>query len=91
MSLLEPANLEHVEVRLHSVLQKLDKIAEKKSTQEDGEKQNKVINYLFVHLSSVHLYWVFPGVRPRISVSFFYTSLWQVCSTCLWNLPVFVY
>lgn len=42
MSLLEPANLEHVEVRLHSVLQKLDKIAEKKSTQEDGEKQNKI-------------------------------------------------
>ena len=44
LSLLEPSNLEHVEVRLHSVIQKLDKIAEKKSTQEDGEKQNKVRN-----------------------------------------------
>ena len=42
LSLLEPGNLEHVEVRLHSIIQKLDKIAEKKSTQEDGEKQNRV-------------------------------------------------
>jgi hypothetical protein len=44
MSLLDPTNVEQVEVRLHSVLQKLDKIAEKKNTQEDGEKQNKVSN-----------------------------------------------
>lgn len=42
LSLLEPANLDHVEVRLHSVIQKLDKIAEKKSTQDDAEKQNKI-------------------------------------------------
>ncbi|XP_060578702.1 dynactin subunit 2-like [Ruditapes philippinarum] len=42
MSLLDPTNVEQVEVRLHSVLQKLDKIAEKKNTQEDGEKQNKI-------------------------------------------------
>lgn len=42
LSLLEPGNLEHVEVRLHSIIQKLDKIAEKKSSQEDSEKQNKV-------------------------------------------------
>ncbi|KAL4222412.1 Dynactin subunit 2 [Mactra antiquata] len=42
MSLLEPTNVEQVEVRLHSVLQKLDKIAEKKSSSQEDEKQNKV-------------------------------------------------
>ncbi|XP_052812018.1 dynactin subunit 2-like [Mya arenaria] len=42
LSLLEATNIEQVEVRLHSVLQKLDKIAEKKNTQEDAEKQNKI-------------------------------------------------
>lgn len=46
MSLLEPTNVEQVEVRLHSVIQKLDKITEKKSTQQDDEKQNKVRNVL---------------------------------------------
>ena len=54
LSLLEPGNLEHVEVRLHSIIQKLDKIAEKKSTQEDGEKQNRVRKKFFV-----------PSVYPR--------------------------
>ena len=42
LSLLEATNIEQVEVRLHSVLQKLDKIAEKEKSQEDGDKQNKV-------------------------------------------------
>ncbi|XP_052248024.1 dynactin subunit 2-like isoform X1 [Dreissena polymorpha] len=42
LSLLEPTNIEQVEVRLHSVLQKLDKIAEKKTAQESGETQSKV-------------------------------------------------
>ena len=42
LSLLEATNIDQVEVRLHSVLQKLDKIAEKEKSQEDGDKQNKV-------------------------------------------------
>lgn len=42
LSLLEPANLDQVDVRLASVLQKLNQIAEKKSGQADLEKQNEV-------------------------------------------------
>ncbi|XP_022310704.2 dynactin subunit 2-like isoform X2 [Crassostrea virginica] len=42
LSLLEPANLDQVDVRLASVLQKLNQIAEKKSGQADLERQNKV-------------------------------------------------
>ena len=48
LSLLEPANLEQVDVRLHSVIQKLTTIAEKKGGQEDGEKQNKVSTW-YIH------------------------------------------
>ncbi|XP_050418061.2 dynactin subunit 2 [Patella vulgata] len=42
LSLLEPTNLEQVEARLQGVLHKLGQITEKKTTQEDTEKQNKV-------------------------------------------------
>lgn len=42
LSLLEPANLDQVEVRLARVLQTLKDIAEKKSGQADLERQNKV-------------------------------------------------
>ncbi|XP_046565724.1 dynactin subunit 2-like [Haliotis rubra] len=42
LSLLEQSNLEQVDIRLQSVLQKLTQIAEKKASQEDVEKQKKV-------------------------------------------------
>lgn len=42
LSLLEPSNLDQVDVRLASVLQKLNQIGEKKSGQADQERQNKV-------------------------------------------------
>ena len=42
LSLLEPANLDQVDVRLVGVLQKLKDIAEKKSGQADLERLNKV-------------------------------------------------
>lgn len=42
LSLLEPSNLDQVDVRLASVLQKLNQIGEKKSGQADLDRQNKV-------------------------------------------------
>ncbi|XP_062574430.1 dynactin subunit 2-like [Saccostrea cucullata] len=42
LSLLEPSNIDQVDVRLASVLQKLNQIADKKSGQADLERQNKV-------------------------------------------------
>lgn len=48
LSLLEPANLDQVDVRLASVLQTLNKIAEKKSGQADLERQNKVQDRPFI-------------------------------------------
>ncbi|XP_061185729.1 dynactin subunit 2-like [Saccostrea echinata] len=42
LSLLEPSNIDQVDVRLASVLQKLNQIADKKTGQADLERQNKV-------------------------------------------------
>ena len=42
LSLLDSSNIDQVDVRLVSVLQKLNQIGEKKAAQEDAEKQNKV-------------------------------------------------
>ncbi|KAK3588148.1 hypothetical protein CHS0354_012206 [Potamilus streckersoni] len=42
LSLLEPANLEQVEARLNTVLHKMNQIAEKKTGQEDPDKQSKI-------------------------------------------------
>ncbi|XP_048755747.1 dynactin subunit 2-like [Ostrea edulis] len=42
LSLLETSNLDQVDVRLASVLQKLNQIGEKKSGQADLERQNKI-------------------------------------------------
>lgn len=42
LTLLDQANLDAVEARLHNVLHKLTQISEKKGATEDTEKQNKV-------------------------------------------------
>lgn len=67
LSLLEPGNLEHVEVRLHSIIQKLDKIAEKKSSQEDSEKQNKISELYGIVKKWESIADVLPHVVDRLS------------------------
>ena len=42
LSLLEPASLDQVDARLHGVNHKLTQIAEKKTAQENNDKQTKV-------------------------------------------------
>ncbi|KAL5006481.1 hypothetical protein ScPMuIL_015287 [Solemya velum] len=42
LSLLDPGNLDQVEARLQNVLHKLGQISDKKPSEEDEEKQNKI-------------------------------------------------
>ena len=42
LALLEPAHLDHIEGRLHSVHTRMNSISEKKAAIEEADKQSKV-------------------------------------------------
>jgi hypothetical protein len=54
LSLLDSSNVDAVEARLQSVMHKLGQIADKKASQDNPEKQQRVSNRIIIFQSFFH-------------------------------------
>jgi len=66
LSLLEPAHLDHIEGRLHSVHTRMNSIAEKKQAIDDADKQSKVTELYELVKKSETLCSALPEVVDRL-------------------------